>query len=58
MGKAGLIDMDIVQEVLRKEQKALEKFKSISVEKHLQVDNDLGLLLCSDINELHEQELK
>lgn len=50
--------MDIVQEVLRKEQETLGKFKPIAVEKHLEVENDLGLLLCSDSNELDEAQLR
>lgn len=50
--------MDIVQEVLHREQQALAKFKPISVDKHLAVENDLGLLLCVDPNDLDEQKLK
>lgn len=50
--------MDIVQEVLRREQENLAKFKPITVEKHLEVENDLGLLLCSDPNDLDENLLR
>lgn len=50
--------MDIVQEVLRKEQEALAKFKPITVEKHLAVENDLGLMLCIDNNDLDQTQLK
>lgn len=50
--------MDIVQEVLKREQEALAKFKPITVEKHLAVENDLGLLLCVDPNDVDENQIK
>lgn len=51
--------MDIVQEVLKREQEALSKFKPITVDnKHLPVENDLGLLLCLDPNDLDQKEMK
>lgn len=50
--------MDIVRQVLEQEKRDLEKFKSIQVEKHLDVKIDLGYLLCSDPNELDETSLK
>lgn len=50
--------MDIVQEVLKREQEALSKFKPITVDKHLAVENDLGLLLCIDPNDLDQKQLK
>lgn len=50
--------MDIVREILEKEQRDLEKFKSIQVEKHLEVRTDLGLLMCSDPNDLDGKALK
>lgn len=50
--------MDIVREVLEKEQRELEKFKTIQVEKHLEVRTDLGLLMVADPNDLDTQALK
>ena len=50
--------MNIVQQVLEQERRDLDKFKSIQVEKHLDVKIDLGYLLCSDPNELDEADLK
>lgn len=50
--------MDIVQEVLKREQEALSKFKPITVEKHLTVENDLGHLLCIDPNDLDDNQIK
>lgn len=50
--------MDIVKEVLEKEQRELEKFKSIQVEKHVECRTDLGLLMCTDPNELDERTFK
>lgn len=52
------IAMDIVREILEKEQRELEKFKTIQVTKHLDVRTDLGLLMCSDPNDLDTQSLK
>lgn len=50
--------MDIVQAVLEKQQKDLEKFKSISVDKHLECNIDLSFLMCSDPNDIDEVQLK
>lgn len=50
--------MDIVRQVLDQERRDLEKFKTIQVDKHLDVKIDLGYLLCSDPNELDEQNFK
>lgn len=50
--------MDIVKEILEKEQRDLEKFKSIKVDKHLEVRSDLGMLMCSDPNDFDENQLK
>lgn len=50
--------MDIVKEVLDKQQRELDRFKPITVEKHLEVRNDVGMMLCSDPNDLDEEELK
>nr|CAD7397169.1 unnamed protein product [Timema poppensis] len=45
--------MDIVSKVLEKAEKdAEEKYKSIHVEKHLELEYDLGTLLAIDINDL------
>uniref|UniRef100_A0A1L8DR56 Ribosome biogenesis regulatory protein n=1 Tax=Nyssomyia neivai TaxID=330878 RepID=A0A1L8DR56_9DIPT len=50
--------MDIVKEVLEREQREQAKYKPIVVEKLLEVQNDLGLLLCADVNDLDEEKLK
>lgn len=50
--------MDIVKEVLEKQQRDLEKYKPITVEKHLEVRNDIGMMLCSDPNDLDVEQLK
>lgn len=50
--------MDIVKRVLEEEQREAEKFKSITVNKHLETKIDLGYLLCSDPNDLDEKRLK
>uniref|UniRef100_A0A8D8C572 Ribosome biogenesis regulatory protein n=1 Tax=Culex pipiens TaxID=7175 RepID=A0A8D8C572_CULPI len=42
--------MDIVQEVLQKQKKDLEKYKPITVEKHLEVTVDVGHLMATDPN--------
>lgn len=52
------INMDIVKEILEKEQRDLEKFKSIKVDKHLEVRSDLGMLMCSDPNDFDDNQLK
>lgn len=44
--------MDIVNEILEREQKKAEKYKPITVEKHLEVEFDIGTLLASDTNDL------
>ncbi|KPJ08297.1 Ribosome biogenesis regulatory protein-like [Papilio machaon] len=44
--------MDIVNEILEREQKKAEKYKPITVEKHLDVEFDVGTLLASDTNDL------
>ncbi|XP_028172797.1 ribosome biogenesis regulatory protein homolog [Ostrinia furnacalis] len=44
--------MDIVNEILEREQKKAEKYKSITVEKHLELDFDVGTLLAFDSNDL------
>lgn len=50
--------MDIVKEVLDKQAKEAEKYKSINVTKHEEVKIDLGHLLISDPNNFDEIELK
>lgn len=50
--------MDIVKAVLDKQSKDAEKFKSILVEKHEDVNVDLGHLMLADPNAFDEEELK
>ncbi|TMW49207.1 hypothetical protein DOY81_005722 [Sarcophaga bullata] len=50
--------MDIVKEVLEKQQKELEKYKPIIVDKHLECRIDVGMMLITDPNDLEENELK
>lgn len=50
--------MDIVNEILEKEQKKAEKYKPITVEKHLDVEIDIGTLLASDTNDLDTKLLQ
>ena len=50
--------MNIVKEVLDKQAKEAEKYKSINVTKHEEVKIDLGHLLISDPNNLDENELR
>ncbi|KAM7356023.1 ribosome biogenesis regulatory protein homolog [Cochliomyia hominivorax] len=49
--------MDIVKEVLEKQQKELEKYKPITVDKHLECRIDVGMMLITDPNDLDENEL-
>lgn len=48
----------IVRNILEKEQKNLEKYKTIEVTKHLDVRLDVGMLMCSDPNDLDDKSLK
>lgn len=50
--------MDIVENVLQKSAKDAEKYKPITVEKHLELEYDLGNLLATDNNDLDQKELK
>ncbi|VVC99217.1 unnamed protein product [Leptidea sinapis] len=50
--------MDIVNEILEKEQKKAEKYKPITVEKHLELEIDIGTLLASDTNDLDKKLIK
>ncbi|XP_041978447.1 ribosome biogenesis regulatory protein homolog [Aricia agestis] len=50
--------MEIVNEILEREQKKAEKYKPITVEKHLELDLDIGTLLASDTNDLDSKNIK
>lgn len=50
--------MDIVRQILEDEKRETEKYKSIEVKKHLEANVDLGYLLCSDPNDLDENQLR
>ncbi|KAG7303004.1 hypothetical protein JYU34_013012 [Plutella xylostella] len=50
--------MDIVNEILEREQKKAEKYKPITVEKHLELEFDIGTLLASDTNDLDTKALR
>jgi hypothetical protein len=56
--KLGEMTMDIVKQVLEKQAKDAEKYKTINVTKHEEVKVDLGHLLVSDPNSFDENELK
>lgn len=50
--------MDVVNEILQKAAKDSERFKPITVEKHLDVDIDLGNLFACDLNEIDLKKLR
>lgn len=50
--------MDIVKEVLEKQAKEAEKYKTVQVIKHEEVKTDLGRLMISDPNNLEENDFK
>lgn len=50
--------MDIVAEALEKSAKQNEKFKSINVEKLIDLEFDIGTLLATDRNDLNVKELR
>jgi hypothetical protein len=50
--------MDIVKEVLEKQAKEAEKYKSINVTKHEEVKIDVGRMMISDPNSFDDVELK
>ncbi|XP_013199610.1 ribosome biogenesis regulatory protein homolog [Amyelois transitella] len=50
--------MEIVNEILEREQRKAEKYKPITVEKHLELEYDIGTLLASDTNDLDSKLLK
>ncbi|CAH0398028.1 unnamed protein product [Chilo suppressalis] len=49
--------MDIVNEILEREQKKAEKYKPITVEKHLDLQFDVGSLLAFDTNDLDTKSI-
>lgn len=49
--------MDVVKAVLEKHQKELDKYKPITVEKHLECRIDVGTLLITDPNDLDDRQL-
>lgn len=50
--------MDIVKEVLEKQAREAEKYRTINVTKHEEVKVDIGHLLISDPNNFDESEFK
>ncbi|CAB3369229.1 Hypothetical predicted protein [Cloeon dipterum] len=50
--------MDILEDILQKEAKKSEKYKTTDVEKNVELELDLGNLLALDTNDLNLQELK
>lgn len=53
-----LYEMDIVNQILEREQKKAEKYKPITVEKHLELEFDVGTLLAFDSNDLDTKSLR
>jgi regulator of ribosome biosynthesis len=51
-------EMDIVTKVLEAATKQAEQFKSIHVEKHLELEYDLGTLLAIDSNDLDLKQMR
>ncbi|EDV97469.1 ribosome biogenesis regulatory protein homolog [Drosophila grimshawi] len=49
--------MDVVKAVLEKHQKELDKYKPITVEKHLECRIDVGTLLITDPNDLEDRQI-
>lgn len=49
--------MDVISEILEKTSDKSNKYKSITVEKHLEVNCDVGGLLVSDTNDLDKTSL-
>jgi regulator of ribosome biosynthesis len=52
------MEMDIVTKVLEAATKQAQQFKSINVEKHLELEYDLGTLLAMDGNDLDLKEMR
>lgn len=50
--------MDIVKEVLEKQKKDLEKYKPITVKKHLEAVIDEGHLMVTDPNYFDDDKFK
>lgn len=50
--------MDVVSEILEKTSDKSIKYKAITVEKHLEVNCDVGGLLVLDTNDLDKQQLR
>jgi regulator of ribosome biosynthesis len=50
--------MDVVTKVLEEAAKQTEQFKSIHVEKHLELEYDLGTLLAVDTNDLDLKQIR
>jgi regulator of ribosome biosynthesis len=50
--------MDIVTKVLEEAAKQADQFKTINVEKHLELEYDLGTLLALDINDLDTKKIR
>lgn len=50
--------MNIVKEVLDKQAREAEKYKSIEVSKHEEVKIDLGMMMISDPNIFDEIQIK
>lgn len=48
--------MDIVNEIFNKAKE--DSYKPITVQKHLDLNLDLGTLLASDINDLEDKSLR
>ncbi|XP_023015633.1 ribosome biogenesis regulatory protein homolog [Leptinotarsa decemlineata] len=51
-------NMDVVKEILEKSAYDVEKYKSITVNKHIDLVYDLGTLLATDTNELDTELLR
>jgi regulator of ribosome biosynthesis len=50
--------MDIVTKVLEEAAKQAQQFKSINVEKHLELEYDIGTLLAVDSNDLDLKRIR
>jgi regulator of ribosome biosynthesis len=51
-------EMDVVKKVLEDAAKQADQFKSINVEKHLELEYDLGTLLAVDTNDLDLKQMR
>lgn len=50
--------MDIVSQVLEKTAQEAEKYKPITVKKHLDLEYDLGTMLATDTNDFDTELLR